>query len=108
MLYIRIVKLKSIKLEIKSIALYFIIVWNYIYLDKYDVIFRLGTRTLFWFRCENIWEKEHISIATIIKFRVILMDTRTEKVIVNNLLKETGTIYRIILNLPFIVYISSW
>ena len=36
------------------------------------------------------------------------MDTITEKVIVINLLKETGTIYRMILHLPFIVYVSSW
>ena len=44
-----------------------------------------------------------MTIATIIKFEVLLMDTRTENVIVNNLLKQTGTIYRIILHLPFIV-----
>ena len=36
------------------------------------------------------------------------MDTRTEKVIVNNLLKQTGTICRMILHLEFIVYLSSW
>ena len=36
------------------------------------------------------------------------MDTRTETVSVNNLLKETSTVYRMILHLPFIVYMSSW
>ena len=64
-------------------------------------------RTLFWFWCDNILENEPITIATIIKFDIILMDTRTEKVSVNNLLKQKGTIYRMILHLPFIVYISS-
>ena len=49
-----------------------------------------------------------ITIATIIKFDLIQMDTRTEKVSVNRLLKQKGTIYRMILHLPFIVYISSW
>ena len=68
----------------------------------------MGTRTLFWFQCDNIWEKQGMTIATIIKFDLILMDTRTETVSVNDLLKETGNIYRIILHLPFIVYISSW
>ena len=53
--------------------------------------------TIFW----------KMTIATIIKFDIILMDTRTEKVSVNNLIKQKGTIYRMILHLPFIVYISS-
>ena len=53
--------------------------------------------TIFW----------KMTIAAIIKFDIILLDTRTEKVSVNNLLKQKGTIYRIILHLPFIVYISS-
>ena len=35
------------------------------------------------------------------------MDTTTETVSVNNLLKQTGTIYRIILHLPFTVSASS-
>ena len=36
------------------------------------------------------------------------MDTRTENVSVNNLLKQTGTIYRIILHLPFTISASSF
>ena len=43
-----------------------------------------------------------MTIATIIKFDVILMDTKTETVSVNKLLKQTGTVYRIILQ--FIIY----
>ena len=49
-------------------------------------------------------EKEPMTIATIIKFEVILMDTRTETVSVNNLLKDKGNNYRIIVHLPFILY----
>ena len=37
-----------------------------------------------------------MTIPKIIKFEVILMDTRKETVSVNDLLKQTGTIYRII------------
>ena len=37
-----------------------------------------------------------MTIEKIIKFELILMDTRTKTVSVNNLLKETGTVYRII------------
>ena len=33
-----------------------------------------------------------MTIATMIKFEVILMDTTTETVSVNNLLKQTGTV----------------
>ena len=36
------------------------------------------------------------------------MATKTETVSVNNLLKQKGTIYRMILHLPFIIYISRW
>ena len=35
------------------------------------------------------------------------MDTKTEMVSVNKLLKQKGTIYGMILHLPFIFYISS-
>ena len=48
-----------------------------------------------------------MTIATIIKFKVILMHTITEKVSVNYLLKQTGNIYRMILHLPFIVISSA-
>ena len=43
-----------------------------------------------------------MTIATIIKFEVILMATKTKTVSVNKLLKQTGTVYRIILQ--FIIY----
>ena len=36
------------------------------------------------------------------------MDTRTETVSVNNLLKQTGTVYRIIWQLPFTISASSF
>ena len=48
-----------------------------------------------------------MTIPKIIKFEVILMDTRTKMVSVNNLLKQKANIYKMILQLPFIVYISS-
>ena len=49
-----------------------------------------------------------MTIATMIKFEVILMDTRKEMVSVNNLLKQTRTVYRIILQLPFTISTSSF
>ena len=49
-----------------------------------------------------------MTIATIIKFDLIVMGTKREMVSVNNLLSQKGTIYRMILHLPFIIYISSW
>ena len=36
------------------------------------------------------------------------MDTITQTVSVNNLLKQTGTIYRMILHLPFTISASSF
>ena len=36
------------------------------------------------------------------------MHTRKQMVIVNNLLKQTGTIYRMILQLPFTISASSF
>ena len=49
-----------------------------------------------------------MTIATIIKFEVILMEKITERVSVNKLLKQTGTIYRMILELPFTISASSF
>ena len=49
-----------------------------------------------------------MTIVTIIKFEVILMDTRTETVSVNNLLKQTGTVYTMTLHLPFTISPSSF
>ena len=43
-----------------------------------------------------------------IKFQVILIDTRTEMVSVNNLLKQTGTVYRMNLQFPFTISASSF
>ena len=40
-----------------------------------------------------------MTIASIINFEVILMDTKTEMVSVNNLLKQTGIVYRMIFQL---------
>ena len=48
-----------------------------------------------------------MTIPTIIKFDLIQMNTRTETVSVNNLLKQTGTIYRMILQLPFTLSFMS-
>ena len=36
------------------------------------------------------------------------MDTRTENVSINNLLEQTGTLYRMILHLPFTISASSF
>ena len=102
------VKMKSTNLETNSIASHFIIFWNYVYFNKYDNIFRLATRILFWFGCDNISQKEAMTIVTIINLEVLLMHTRTENVIVKNLLKETDAICRMILHLAFIVYLSRW
>ena len=66
----------------------------------------MGTRTLFCFQCGNISEKEAMTIATIIKFEVILVDTRTETVSVNKLLNRhylqndfTLTVHRLYIQL---------
>ena len=47
--YIWTIKMKSIKLEMKSIAWHFIIFLKYIHFAKYYAIFKLGTRILFGF-----------------------------------------------------------
>ena len=51
----------------------------------------------FHFHVTIFLKKEPMTIATILKFDIILMNTRTETVVsVNNLLKKTANIYRFI------------